>query len=228
MTRFWAGGIALIVVAVAGGSAWAADMAVKASPMTAPAAHDWSGFRVGLIGGGGWGSARQTDSLPFDSGSYDIDGGLIGATWSQSWQSGQLVYGFESDIVYSSIEGSTPGTVGTCGGAPPNCASELQWPGTTRVRLGWAWDRYMPFVTAGLATATIHGEEGTTPAAGAVGSGSGWVAGWTAGGGIEAAINDKWTAKIDYLYMDFGNEHVFDDLFAGAVLAEHIDMQAHV
>jgi outer membrane immunogenic protein len=29
--------------------------------------------------------------------------------------------------------------------------------------------------------------------------------GWTAGAGIEAAFAQNWTAKIEYLYVDFGN-----------------------
>jgi len=29
--------------------------------------------------------------------------------------------------------------------------------------------------------------------------------GWTAGGGIEWAFLDHWTAKFEYLYIDFGN-----------------------
>jgi outer membrane immunogenic protein len=34
---------------------------------------------------------------------------------------------------------------------------------------------------------------------------TGTTAGWTAGGGAEYAFAPKWTAKIEYLYLDFGN-----------------------
>jgi opacity protein-like surface antigen len=31
-----------------------------------------------------------------------------------------------------------------------------------------------------------------------------WKAGWTAGGGIETAVGNGWSAKLEYLYMDLG------------------------
>ena len=31
--------------------------------------------------------------------------------------------------------------------------------------------------------------------------------GWTVGGGIEWAFLDNWTAKVEYLYIDFGNNN---------------------
>ncbi len=47
----------------------AADMPLKARPAPPPpAAYNWTGFYVGIQGGGGWGSAEQTDATPFDSG----------------------------------------------------------------------------------------------------------------------------------------------------------------
>ena len=40
--------------------AGAADMPVKARPL-APAIYDWSGFYIGVHGGGGWGSIGEEE-----------------------------------------------------------------------------------------------------------------------------------------------------------------------
>ena len=32
-----------------------------------------------------------------------------------------------------------------------------------------------------------------------------WRNGWTIGGGIEAALNRNWSARVEYLYLDFGS-----------------------
>ncbi len=36
-------------------------------------------------------------------------------------------------------------------------------------------------------------------------SGSNTYSGWTVGGGVEWAFMDRWSAKLEYLYIDFGN-----------------------
>ena len=40
--------------------------------------------------------------------------------------------------------------------------------------------------------------------------------GWTADGGIEAALSEHWTAKAEYLYLDLGRiTHAMPDVFGG-------------
>src|ERR1041384_5399840 len=89
-------GLASLTVANA---TWAADMAgriVKPAPAATPL-WDWTGGYIGIQGGGGWGSALQTDATPFSSGDFGLSGGLVGATWGYNWQVRDIVGGFESD-----------------------------------------------------------------------------------------------------------------------------------
>src|SRR5580700_11683658 len=58
-------------------------------------------------------------------------------------------------------------------------------------------DRVLFYVTGGGAFANIK------PSAGALPYGGGSEPGWTAGGGIEYAFTDNWTAKFEYLYASF-------------------------
>jgi outer membrane immunogenic protein len=141
-----------------------------------------------------------------------------------------LVLGLEADEAWADIRGSTNTLI--CGGAPPNCSSNLRSLGTFRGRVGWAgvlwWNNVMPYVTGGLAWGSLHGSEGDVLANGAFGSGTTTRAGWTVGGGIEAMLTPNWTAKLEYLYVDFRGD-VFNDVVPGfGVVPQSIDFRANV
>jgi outer membrane immunogenic protein len=164
---YLAAGLAGLVVASAAQSADLPQSVLKAAP--AARAGDWTGFYLGVQGGGGWGRAKQTDIivLPFDTGWYDLSGGFVGATWGYNWQVGNTVVGFESDAAWSNIRGSTDGANalnGPCFGVTPQCTAKLQAFGTDRLRLGYVYDRWLPFIAGGMAWGYVHGSEGDTPA----------------------------------------------------------------
>jgi outer membrane immunogenic protein len=214
----------------AAGAAFAADLPAPAykTPAMAPAPiYSWTGFYIGVEGGWGFGRADQTDPNGFNSGNYNVNGGLIGGTLGYNWQMGQAVFGLEGDGSYSWIKGSTNPVV--CGGATPSCSSNLQALGTFRGRLGWAIDRVLPYVTGGLAVGSLHGAEGDVPANIAAGSGSSTVAGWTVGGGVEVALAPNWSAKVEYLHVDLGNHSIFNDtLTGGAIVPESIKFTTEI
>jgi outer membrane immunogenic protein len=62
-------------------------------------------------------------------------------------------------------------------------------------RAGFAWDRILFYGTFG----DFRASSGSLP----------WTnstqVGWTAGGGIEAALSPNWSVKVEYLYVDVGN-----------------------
>jgi len=98
-----------------------------------------------------------------------------------------------------------PGTPAVTGGA--TVTTSLPFFGTVRGRLGVIpADQWLLYVTGGLA----YGYVTTTTA---LGVGTSLVsfktdtikAGWTLGGGVEAFIWNGWSARIEYLYIDFGN-----------------------
>ena len=65
-------------------------------------------------------------------------------------------------------------------------------------RIGYAWDRWLPYITGGVA----YGDVKMT--AGAAGSETKSKLGWTAGAGVEYAFMGAWSAKLEYLYVDLG------------------------
>jgi outer membrane immunogenic protein len=182
----------LIALGIA--SASAADIQRRAvmpakAPVIVTSAYNWTGPYIGISGGEGWG--RSDFSAPLSSGSFKTSGGLVGGTLGYNYQINQVVLGLEGDASWSDLRGSS-----TCGGL--SCQTSNNWLGTARARLGYAVDRFMPYVTGGAAFGDIK-----TNVAG-LGSASTTKAGWTAGGGVEAAIAGPWTAKLEYLYVDLG------------------------
>ena len=191
MRKILLAGVGILALGVA--SASAADlprrpMAAKA-PLYVPPAWTWTGFYIGVNGGGGWG--RSDFSAPFATGSFDTSGWLVGGTLGYNYQMGQAVLGIEGDIDYSDIRGSAP-----CAGT--TCETRNNWLGTVRGRLGYSFGQFMPYVTGGLAVGDIK-----SSIAG-IGSATETKAGWTVGGGVEAHISGPWTAKLEYLYVDLG------------------------
>ena len=90
---------------------------------------------------------------------------------------------------------------------------------------------FLPYVTGGLGVGALHGHEGDVIANGAVGDGTTTVAGWTFGGGVEAAISPNWSAKVEYLHVDLGNHAIFNDIVpaaGNAVLAENVRFTAEI
>jgi len=187
MKRLVLAGIGALAVISTLGSANAADLSRRPMPSKAPAyvpAYNWTGAYVGINGGYAWG----TSSFSGLGGSTNVNGGLVGGTIGYNWQVGQAVYGLEGDLDWTNIKGT----------AAVGFANRNDWLGTARGRLGFAYDRFLPFITGGLAVGDI---KTTVPG---FGDTTRTKAGWTLGGGAEYAIAGPWTAKVEYLYVDLG------------------------
>lgn len=162
----------------------------------AQSAYDWSGPYFGIKGGGAVNaSASQTNAF-INSGDYDIDGFTIGIMSGYNFQSGNWVFGLDSDMAYADFDGRT-GTAGCI----TSCRTKVKYLGTTRARVGYAFDRFLPYATGGLANGLI---EGTTNGVSAT---SKFQYGWTVGGGLEWAFMDGWSARAEYLYVDLASKY---------------------
>jgi len=184
-------GIAVVALLIAPLAAQAADIPSKAPSYSAPSYFSWSGFYTGLNGGYGFGNSTITDATGISTGSFNMSGALAGVTLGYNYQTGVWVWGLEGDLDASWIKGST--TV-NCGGT---CETKNSWLGTARGRIGYAWDRWMPYITGGAAFGNVKVTD-------AFGSGSATKIGWTAGLGLEYAFWSNWSTKVEYLYVDLG------------------------
>jgi outer membrane immunogenic protein len=184
--------IAGAIAFAAAGQALAADLPPPvAPPPRAPATYvpvvpvfSWTGIYIGLNGGYNFGTVSPTAGTGFNT-----DGFLVGGTIGGNYQFGSFVIGIEGDGDYNSLSTTPPG-------AAPGTTFSSDWLATVRGRAGYAIDRLLIFGTGGAAFAP----------ASLTGAGTTTMTGWTAGGGIEYAFTPNWTAKVEYLYVDFGSQ----------------------
>jgi outer membrane immunogenic protein len=201
MKRLCAGAVALLALT---GAAMAADLPPAPyykGPAFVPPPYNWSGFYLGVNGGGGLGSSAWDTT-----GSFNLTGGVVGGTIGYNYQIGPAVIGAEGDIDWSSISGTTNTA------CPAGCTTGDSWLSTVRGRLGYAAGRFMPYVTGGAAFGNINASTPGLPGA------STTNAGWTIGAGLEFAIVGRWTAKAEYLYVDLGKFNCGPGCSAGAAV----------
>jgi outer membrane immunogenic protein len=185
--------VALMVVAAA--PAFAADAPPsRRAPAHAPVYvpfFTWSGFYVGFNAGYGWGTSNWTSALG-TTGDFRVSGGVFGGTLGYNMQMGSAVFGLEGDFDWSGIKGSSTSVV--CLGS---CETKNTWLATARGRIGYAFDRFLPYATGGAAF-------GNLKMTGPLGGASSTKTGWALGAGLEYAFTTSWSAKLEYLYVDLG------------------------
>jgi outer membrane immunogenic protein len=170
----------------------AADLSPPPPPPIEPIVpiFTWSGFYLGANGGYMWGSAQ------WSGGAGDFEnspaGFMAGGTLGYNIQTGNWVWGVEGDIDYVNAKDTANSAI--CNG----CTFKDTWLATLRGRVGYAFDRWLPYVTGGGA----WGEAYVSSPGGAVSNTKG---GWSAGAGLEWAFLPHWSAKVEYLYVDLGS-----------------------
>jgi outer membrane immunogenic protein len=179
-----------------------ADLPYAKAPVVATPVYDWSGYYVGVFGGGGLGNHNYNNANGFAgfanfTVNYDSTGAIGGGEVGYNWQSGNYLVGVEADAFWSGIKGNDASQqLGVID------QSNLRWGGTLRARGGITVDRLLLFFTGGWAFGDIlH----TSTAAGfPVDQFNNHQSGLTAGGGIAYALTNNVIGKIEYRYYDLG------------------------
>ncbi len=118
---------------------------------------------------------------------------MIGVTVGYNYQINQFVLGAEADIDWSGINGSHTGCFF-------GCETRNSWLATVRGRLGYSFDRFMPYLTAGLALRRHQANQPSCPA-----GRQHHQCGLDGRRGFEVALFGNVTAKAEYLYVDLGD-----------------------
>jgi outer membrane immunogenic protein len=155
--------------------------------------YDWTGFYVGINGGGSFGHVNWSSDPDLTSGSVNVSSGLVGGTIGYNMQNlGALVIGQEFDFNYRSFTATIPPA--SCA---PNCEFKSQWVSTARLRFGYMLGTFLPYVTGGLSMADVNQDIVGQP----FGVAKSVSFNWTAGAGLEFVVSGPWTAKVEYLYV---------------------------
>jgi outer membrane immunogenic protein len=222
----------VLTSAFAGTEAYSGKEMKQVAPAPLPECDfSWTGFYLGGNAGYGWGNSdTDFDPLP-DAATFvflnpqslspDPSGFIGGGQAGYNWQVNKwFVLGAEADFQGSDIEGDDR-RVGFDGfSAVPTNADRflesherIQWLGTVRGRIGFVPTcRLLIYGTGGFAYGNVDYSAqtnfGTTLFHGASYpvNFTDTATGWTAGGGIEYALNNHWTVKAEYLHYDLGSE----------------------
>ena len=160
-SRFLAG---VAIAAIMGaGSAFAADMPMKAAPMVV-APYDWSGIYIGGVIGGAWGRTDTSDpglgligtliNVPVIQ-TTDASGFIGGIEGGDRYQFGKLVIGWEADMVWGNLNGTSTTNFGPGLSRPASSRGSInvnnKWTGTATSSVGIAHDRWLVYGKAGVA-----------------------------------------------------------------------------
>ncbi len=148
--------------------------------------YDWSGAYIGANAGWGFLDANGKNGA---SGALDDDQNGITAGVHAGYNfmiAPSVVLGAEADIQYNDFDETKAGV-----------KLQSDWNGTVRARAGYALDRTLVYGTGGgavknLTAKTDDGKDDIN------------AIGYVVGAGVEHAVTDTLTARVEYLYQDFG------------------------
>jgi len=223
------GSVALAALII--GPAMAADLPVKApaykAPPAAVAVYDWTGFYIGIHGGGAWSRGDGiVDPLPspidFNM-SREVfnlrgDRALAGVHAGYNWQPvPNALFGVEADWSWTNVRASETRPARDPAGVPfpvetITMSRNLDWLASFRARLGLTFNSFLIYGTGGLAL-------GSVAYAGSHVSGNFiWPAnlrqtevGFVVGGGGEWGLTSNLTLRGEYLYYRLNGESVTVD-----------------
>ena len=210
VTLFGAAAVSLLTVS----GAFGADLA---APPVAPAAppFTWTSCYAGGNVGGGLGQKDLNDTAGilspntgFTTGNLDISGYMLGGQIGCDYQfASNWVLGIEGAASGGDIGGKTTVTTPGIAGDTATFKDTTDFLSSVTARAGLAWDRWMLYGKGGVGFVndrynvadafTTYNFDGVETRLG-----------WTAGVGVEWALWDDWSVKLEYDYYGFGTRNV--------------------
>ena len=185
----------------------------KALPTKAAAAApfasnlSWTGCYAGVHAGGGW--MRDT----FVGGDTNGGGGFAGGQLGCNLQAGAIVWGVEGEAGWSGLTDHFH--FDQAGSSFSDTTTRNRWSADVAARAGVAVDRTLVYGKVGVAAggfAFSFAQTGPTAAQ----DGSATLAGLLLGAGVEYALTQNWSVKLEYDHVDyFGRIVGFDTPFLG-------------
>jgi len=207
---------------------WRAAILVESLAGCFPAAAqgiDWRGAYIGAFGGAAWidrslatelsgewsnpaNPLNQEDRdalLPLLNRAKTTTGAIGGAAAGYNWQMHNLMLGVEAD--YSVLDGKNSTTTNVTAVSPywVETSTNVDWIATLRGRFGIAHDRSLVYITGGLAVGAPKSTQSIVqlnfPYV-ETGASNSIKVGWAIGAGLEHALDDKWSFRLQYLHVE--------------------------
>ena len=220
--------VASAVWAATGSIGYAADLPVKAPAAPLPAAYNWTGLYVGGHIGGAWidetasfaGTSLIATSTIGREYQLNHQGFLGGVQLGYNYQIQNWVLGVQGDFSWTDANTSTT-SIGNVVAATEVLTSKTKSIATVTGRFGYALNNWLFFVKGGGAWADMEygGSASFPPVTTVYENTSKTRSGWTVGGGIEWGIWDKWSAQLEYDYLDFGTDRITANAIGGGVVS---------
>ncbi len=214
MKKILLGAIGIVALSLSA-PASAADLAArpytKAPPPMIAAIYDWSGFYIGINGGGGsshkcWDSVVPGGgALIGGEGCHNATGGTVGGQVGYRWQSANWVFGLEGQGNWADFSGDN---VSILFPAQRN-RSKIDAFGLITGQIGYAWNNVLFYVKGG--GAVVGDKYDTFTAPGFAGAGTLLAStkdtrwGGTVGAGLEFGFAPNWSVGIEYDHIFLGN-----------------------
>jgi outer membrane immunogenic protein len=202
----------------------AADLAarpyVKAPPAPIAAVYDWTGFYIGINGGGGsarkcWDFVTPGTGTLVNDGCHDATGGTVGGQIGYRWQAASWVFGVEAQGNWADFKGDNISPT-----APTQQdRTKIDAFGLFTGQIGYAWNNALFYVKGGAAVVGDKYDLLTAPGFAGAGTvfGSAKETRWggTIGAGFEYGFAPNWSVGIEYDHLFMGTRNV-DFSFGGA------------
>jgi outer membrane immunogenic protein len=219
MKKILLGAAGLVATLSMAAPAVAADLPAapytKAPSMIA-AIYDWSGFYIGLNGGGGsahkcWdlnSNANVAVAPAFREGCHNSTGGLVGGQMGYRWQTGGFVFGLDVQGDWASFTGNNVSAFnfGTGVGAITN-RTRVDALGLFTGQVGYAFNNVLWYVKGGAAVTHDKYSGIVTTTGLLVDNASETRWGGTVGTGVEVSFAPNWSVALEYDHLFMGNRN---------------------
>ncbi|MGU3574274.1 outer membrane protein [Brucellaceae bacterium C25G] len=174
-------------------------------PVIYDTGHAWTGGYVGIQTG--YQNAVFRDRFDgfnnLRSKSNGVLGGVYGGYNFEFWN--RAILGIEADLTYNSARQDNDYVRALTNNQTIafNHESKMEWSAALRARLGFAMDRWMPYIAGGVATAKL---KSTISNASNYHRDSTNMTGWTIGAGLDYALATRTTLRLEYRHSDYGSK----------------------
>jgi|SRR5271169_4017473 len=195
----------------------AADLPARPIPYSkAPAAfvaaYDWSGFYVGINGGGGFShncwdltNDGNTPIIPSASeGCHDASGATVGGQIGYRWQSADWVFGVEAQGNWADFKGSNTSL------ALPTDQNQTRIDafGLFTGQVGYSWSNALFYVKGGAAVTGVNYRIFDIPSGLLSDTANETRWGGAVGVGFEYGIGPGWSVAFEYDHLFMGSKNV--------------------